>query len=237
MGQVTTITIFKYPSFGAKFWAFLMMQFAHSHLKKVDGLQFYKLWGSGKEGFNPLPDWSTYALLQIWENEDCASHFFETSSLMEKYRSRSKEHWCLYLKNLISRGEWSGSNPFKKSKEIDENNPFVVAITRATIKTKLLYTFWKYVPVSQEQLLTNEGLIYTKGFGEVPIKQMATFSVWKSKAALDSFAYQSRTHVKAIGHTRELKWYKEELFSRFQPYRSIGTWGGKNPLPRLSNGE
>ncbi|AWX45533.1 Spheroidene monooxygenase [Flagellimonas maritima] len=235
MSQITTITLFKYTSLKNKLWAFLMMQFAHSSLKRVKGLQFYKLWGSGKEGFNPLPDWSTYALLQVWDNEKEANYFFNTSSLMERYGKHTHEQWCLYLKNNISRGEWSGTNPFKKSNNIDGDNPFVVAITRATIKTKLLYKFWKYVPISQKELRNNSGLIYTKGFGEVPIKQMATFSVWKDKSSLDSFAYQSKPHAKAIGHTRTLKWYKEELFSRFQPYRSLGSWDGKNPLPSLGD--
>nr|WP_299074341.1 DUF3291 domain-containing protein [uncultured Allomuricauda sp.] len=235
MSQVTTITLFKYTSLRDKLWAFGMMQFAHATLKKVRGLQFYKLWGSGKEGFNPLPDWSTYALLQVWESDKMANHFFEESPLMRKYAKHSKEYWSIYLKNSISRGKWSGVNPFQMSEEIDDTNPFIIAITRATIKTRLLYRFWKYVPISQKHLYENKGLIYTKGFGEVPIKQMATFSVWKDQKSLDEFAYQSKPHAKAIGHTRKLKWYKEELFSRFQPYRSVGSWNGRNPLPNLDN--
>ncbi len=210
-----------------------MMQFAHSYLKNVKGLQFYKLWGSGKENFNPRPDWSVYALLQVWDGELDAMHFFESSSLMVKYRKHTKESWALYLKNSISRGEWSGGNPFQKSTDLDDKNPLIVAITRATIKTNLLYKFWSYVPKSQGHLHNNEGLIYTKGFGEVPIKQMATFSIWKDKSYLDQFAYQNKSHVGAIKNTRSLKWYKEELFSRFQPYRSIGTWDGENPLAHL----
>ena len=35
-----------------------MMQFAHRYLKNVEGLEFYKLWGSGKANFNPAPDWN-----------------------------------------------------------------------------------------------------------------------------------------------------------------------------------
>ncbi|PRX53212.1 DUF3291 domain-containing protein [Flagellimonas meridianipacifica] len=233
MSQITTITLFRYKGFWDKVWAFGMMQFAHRHLKDVKGLQFYKLWGSGKENFDPRPDWSVYALLQVWEDERSASSFFETSALIEKYNQRAIENWTLYLKNIISRGEWSGGNPFQKSTSLDNGNPRIVAITRATIKTSLLFTFWKYVPKSQGHLYTNDGLIYTKGFGEVPIKQMATFSVWKDKKYLDEFAYQNKPHVGAIKNTRSLKWYKEELFSRFQPYRSVGAWGGKNPLPEL----
>ena len=211
-----------------------MMQFAHRRLRHIQGLQFYKLWGSGKENFDPRPDWSVYALLQIWDSEPDAKLFFETSDLISSYEKQTIEHWTLYLKNIISRGEWSGSNPFEKSSFLDDSNSRIVAITRATIKTELLRTFWKYVPQSQGHLSNNPGLIYTKGFGEVPIKQMATFSVWKSKKDLDGFAYQNKPHVGAIKHTRDLKWYKEELFSRFQPYQSIGTWGGKNPLPELN---
>ncbi len=42
-----------------------MMQFTHHEL------------GSGKgQGFNPLPDWSRYCLLQIWENEQQVDRFF-----------------------------------------------------------------------------------------------------------------------------------------------------------------
>ncbi|TAI46652.1 DUF3291 domain-containing protein [Flagellimonas allohymeniacidonis] len=233
MSQITTITLFRYSGLRNKLWAFGMMQFAHKHLKGSSGLEFYKLLGSGKKGFNPLPDWSVYALFQIWNDEKQAEDFFASSKLIRKYQNRTEESWILFLKSSISRGEWSGSNPFQKSPSLDQNNPYIVAITRANIKTKLLFKFWKYVPKSQHGLLENDGLIYTKGFGEVPIKHMATFSVWKDKKSLDSFAYQNNPHVGAIRQTRILDWYKEELFSRFQPYRSIGTWEGKNPLPSL----
>lgn len=209
------------------------MQFAHAHLKNAKGQEFYKLWGSGKEGFNPSPDWNVYALLQVWSSEADADVFFSTSELIDRYQLHTREKWQLYLKNIISRGLWSGGNPFQKSNGLQDKNPFVIAITRATIKTKLLYRFWKHVPRSQQGLLKNKGLIYAKGFGEVPIKNMATFSVWKDKGYMDEFAYGGSSHIEAIKNTRELQWYSEELFSRFQPYRSIGTWYGKNPLPDL----
>lgn len=208
-----------------------MMQFAHKQLHNVDGLLFYKLLGSGKAEFNPRPDWSVYALLQVWDNETKADLFFERSAIMDKYKQRSSEQWTLYLKNKIARGKWAGQQPFMAHDNLSEAIPYVAAITRATIKTKFLRKFWKSVPASQKPLSDNAGLLYTKGIGEVPIKQMATFSLWKNQQALDEFAYQSKAHVKVIGETRRLNWYKEELFSRFQPYRTIGSWEGLDPLP------
>jgi hypothetical protein len=87
------------------------------------------------------------------------------------------------------------------------------------------------VPISQRPIQKGcPGLIYTKGIGEAPLIQMATFSLWNNIESLKNFAYHSPEHQVAIKKTRELDWYAEEMFIRFQAYRSEGIWGGKNPL-------
>ena len=73
-------------------------------------------------------------------------------------------------------------------------------------------------------------MIYTKGIGEVPVVQMATFSLWKNFNAVKEYAYKSKQHKEAIRKTRKNNWYKEELFSRFHPYKSLGTWNDNNQL-------
>ena len=156
------------------------MQFSNSELTATGGLSFYKLMGSGKgKGFNPFPDWSVYSLLQVWDSEDDAHIFFNSSSLMKQYAKHTTELYTLYMKNIASSGTWSGKMPFHKGTDLDPTLPIAV-ITRATIKWNWLLRFWKYVPTSQEALEGNEGLIYTKGVGEVPVVQMATFSLWKN---------------------------------------------------------
>ena len=201
------------------------MQYAHQDLSNVAGQQFYKLMGSGKGiGFNPLPDWSVYSLVQTWENESAADQFFNQSELIQKYLAQTSKIWTLYMRNIKSHGAWSGSNPFEKSEALDKNIPLVSVITRATIKTSKLAQFWRYVPTSQKPIINNKDLIYTKGIGEAPIVQMATFSLWKNEEALKSFAYKTKEHQKAIEKTRTINWYKEELFARFQPYKSLGQW-------------
>jgi len=232
--QITTITFFKYIDSKDKLWAFTMMQYAHKALNPVKGMLFYKLMGSGKGlGFNPLPDWSVYSLLQIWESEQAAFEFFTNNELLNKYKQHTHEIWTIYLKNKTSVGIWSGVQPFEKSNTLAERNTMVAVITRATIKLNKLIAFWRFVPIAQKPLKKVDGLIYTKGIGEMPLLQMCTFSIWENAEALKQFAYKSKEHRMAIEKTRSLKWYKEELFARFQPYKSVGVWQGKNLLPQL----
>ena len=228
--QITTISFFKYTSLSNKFWGLKMMQFAHKGLVNTEGLSFYRLLGSGKgKGFNPFPDWSVYCLLQVWESEEAAHSFFNSSDLIQQYRERTDELFTLYMKNISAGGTWVGKKPFQKVADLNSALPIAV-ITRATIKWNWLLRFWKYVPTSQEALDGNEGLIYTKGVGEVPIVQMATFSLWKNFESVKQFAYNSKQHQEAIRKTRKNDWYREELFARFQPYKSVGTWGGEDLL-------
>ena len=228
--QITTISFFKFSTLHNKVWGFVMMLLAHNDLYKVKGLSFYRLMGSGKgRGFNPFPDWSVYSLLQVWESEEDANEFFRSSNLIDKYKSHTQESYTLYMKNIASVGTWISKAPFEKGTNLDSNLPIAI-ITRATIKWHWLFRFWKYVPTSQEPLDGNKGLIYTKGIGEVPVVQMATFSLWKNFDAVKEFAYNSKQHKEAIRKTRENEWYKEELFSRFHPYKSLGSWKENNQL-------
>jgi heme-degrading monooxygenase HmoA len=228
--QITTISFFKFASRSNKFWGLKNMQLAHKNLADIDGLTFYRLMGSGKGiGFNPLPDWSVYCLLQVWESEEAAHSFFSSSDLIKEYSERTVEVFTLYMKSISAGGTWVGKNPFEKGADLDSKLPIAI-ITRATIKWNWLFRFWKYVPTSQEALDGNEGLIYTKGVGEVPIVQMATFSLWKDFESVKQFAYKSKQHQEAIKRTRKNEWYKEEMFARFQPYKSTGTWEGKDLL-------
>ncbi|MDZ7604317.1 MAG: spheroidene monooxygenase [Cyclobacteriaceae bacterium] len=231
-GSISTLTFFRFQGFSNKVWAFSQMQFAHSHFARIPGLLFYKLMGSGREiGFNPLPDWGVYAFLAVWENEAAANQFFTNAEIFRRYKAHTSEQWTIFMKTSRSKGLWSGANPFTSSTDLDEGNPLIAVITRATIRTSKLVKFWRFVPTSQRPIRQGcDGLIYTKGIGEAPLVQMATFSLWKDTEALQSYAYKSPEHLKAIQKTRQLNWYKEEMFVRFQPYKSVGTWNGVSLL-------
>ena len=232
MVSITTLTLFRFPNLTSKLWAFGQMQFAHSFIAKSPGLIFYKLMGSGRDiGFSIFPDWGVYALLGVWDNEQAANDFFNHSAIYKRYQNKSIEQWTIFMKPIQTKGLWSGGNPFTPSSELDANNPLIAVITRATIKPSKLFKFWRFVPISQRPIERGcAGLIYTKGVGEAPVVQMATFSVWENVDSLKKYAYNSVEHREAIKKTHQLDWYKEEMFTRFQPFKTIGTWEGKDLL-------
>lgn len=232
MISITTLTFFRFPNLRSKLWAFGQMQSAHFFLAKCKGLNFYKLMGSGRDvGFSLFPDWGVYALLGVWESEQAANDFFNHSAIYKHYQKMSSEQWTIFMKPIQTKGLWSGGNPFTPSLALDANNPLIAVITRATIKTNKLLKFWRFVPTSQMPIQRGcAGLIFTKGIGEVPIVQMATFSVWENLDALKNYAYSSAEHREAIKKTHQINWYKEEMFTRFQPFKTIGNWEGKDIL-------
>lgn len=214
--QTVTISFFKYKTISSKFWAFGMMQYAHAHLSQANGCTFYKLMGTGKgDGFNPLPDFSTYALLMVWDDKNKAHQYLQHSDLFRKYKANAFTIKTHFMQCIKSHGKWSKQNPFVEHQLSPTENTNIGVITRATIKKRMLPKFWSYVPTSSKPLKNNPDLLFKKGIGEAPIIQMATFSIWKNIEALKNYAYQSKEHAIAIKKTRQLNWYKEELFARF----------------------
>lgn len=213
--QCTCLTFFNFKGFRPKIKGFELMQKGHSLLAESKGLTFYKLLGTGRgNGFNPYPDFSTYALITIWESRNLAKSFLLTSNLMNVYTKIAVSTDYFLMNCIKSNGFWGGVNPFISVDKMDDTSQIAV-LTRAKIKVSKLFSFWKYVPASSRPLKTNKDLLFTKGIGEIPVLNMATFSVWKNLEAMKNFAYQSQEHIKAMRKTRELKWYSEELFVRF----------------------
>jgi hypothetical protein len=205
------------------------MQMAKYPISTSPGLQFFKLLGSG-EGFSLKPDFSTYGLLCVWNEMEAAIHFFKKSAIFRKFVNNTVERWTVYMHPILSHGSWSGVAPFETNKNILLPNELLAVITRATLHTTQVRKFWQYVPKVGTAVYTHEGLIFTKGIGELPIIQQATFSLWRSKKDMVDFAYKNPYHTEVIKKTRELGWYKEELFAQFSPFYEEGSWNGKNLL-------
>lgn len=204
------------------------MQLGHSSMKNIEGLQFYKLLGSGaKSGFSTTPNFGTYVLLCVWDSEASAEAFFRDNPFYLAYLKRSSTHFTAYLHSAEAHGLWDGQQPFQKSADLALDKPIVV-LTRARIRFRKLWSFWRRVGSVSESLDAYEGLVLSIGVGEWPLIQQATISIWKTQAEMLDYAYKNPKHREIVALTRKLNWYKEELFARFVPYKYEGHWEGRN---------
>lgn len=195
------------------------MGIAPLHLKRVKGLTFHKFLGTGGgSGFSLWPDFSTYAFLGVWESEQDFLSFSKNHVVFKSYRSKSDHIRTFTLSARHSHGKWSGVNPFHKddASQLSVKTGKAVVITRATLNWNRLISFWKAVPQASKAISQAQGVYYYKGIGEWPFIQQATISVWESFDAVQKFAYKSKDHAEIVKTTKQKKWYKEDLFSRFE---------------------
>lgn len=221
MPQTTVVSFFKYKGRKNKWHALGRMGRSPILQRNFQGLTFWKPLGTGSgNGFSIWPDWSTYGLVTVFESENDAKLFLNSKTIAE-YEAPSIQHAHVLMHSIKAHGQWSKQEPFDAAVEYNEKRPIAV-ITRATIKPKLAYKFWRYVPSVSKSMDGYTGLIYTKGIGEWPIFMQATFSFWEEGKHMMSYAYSNEKHADMVKKTRELGWYSEELFSRFHPFEIHG---------------
>lgn len=231
-GAITTITLCGYES-AQRLWAFNQMGGSRRALARTGRLRFWRLLGTGQgRGFSLRPDFSRYGLLAVWESQAAADGFMTGSPLMAEYRKRSSECWTVWLRPYDSRGAWGGSNPFLPVTPRHGAGP-VAVLTRAAIRPRRLRAFWQAVPSTTRGLDNADGLLASVGTGELPFIRPATLSLWRTEADLVAYAYGDPAHGEVIRRRAAEGWYSEELFARFIPLRSEGTWKGVDPLAGL----
>ena len=193
--------------------AILFMASNKIQLKRLSGVTFIKLLGTGKgESFTPkdADPFRWGMLLTINENQIDA---LDKSFVVKGWRKICTSEYRVILKPISSHGLWSGKQPFSLDKF--EWNGKIAAVTRARIVWRKNIMFWRAVPPVTESLHQSPGLLKAIGIGEAPIGLQGTFSVWKDAASLRDFAYKGRAHSEAIQATSANRWYSEELFARF----------------------
>ena len=219
-------------------WALAQMATAPPRLRRVAGLRFFQLLGSGAtNGFGFLPNLQRYGLVATWDRAEDAANFFATNPVWAAYTERSCEAWTAELAPLQAHGAWNGSNPFAGELAAPGGVGPVAVLTRASIRLQRAPRFWRFVEPTSRALAGAEGLRLAIGLGELPLVRQATFSVWDSAEAMRQYAYRDVRHREVIQLTRREGWYSEELFARFQVLSSAGTVDGINPLiiSKLSN--
>jgi hypothetical protein len=210
--EVTVIYFWKIKSSKIGF-ALLRMALDRGALRRIKGVQFAKMLGTGKgETFTPRDaDANQWGALIVLDSAKLDS--LDNSKLINRWRSHSLSEVRYLLDPISSHGLWAKENPFAYA--TTQSDGEVVAITRARIKWFQNFRFWRAVPPVTASLHSSAGLLKTIGIGEAPIGLQGTFSHWNSGADLRNFAYKGAAHKEAIAATERHNWYAEELFARF----------------------
>lgn len=208
------------------------MAFDRPLLRRVGGLLFWRLLGTGRGRSMSLgADLRRWALFAVWRGEGDLEEFLRTSPIAARWRAEGRESWQVRLAPVSSRGAWSGRDPFAATPIArDDGEGPVAVLTRASIRPGRLVAFYRSVPPVDELLRRQDGCLASIGMGEWPLVRQATFSLWRDREAVRAFAYHGEAHRRVIERVRTHDWYAEELFARFTPYASEGTWDGADPL-------
>lgn len=228
--QAVSVSFFRFAGTGNRLWAFAQMQFARAGLRAMDGIGFFKLFGTGTgEGFTPVPNPGVYAILATWPSLEVARRSVADGAVYGRWRDHAVEHATLYLSAVASRGSWDKQAPF--ATDPGEGLPRPIAVlTRATVKARHVLAFWRQTPDISATVRAQDRLLFKIGMGEVPWLQQVTFSVWDDPAAMVAFAQRSASHHGAVQQVRRKGWFREELYARFRVLAHEGTWEGRDPL-------
>ncbi len=205
------------------------MGFARLSLRRIEGMGFHKLCGTGTgEGFTPKPNWGVYTLLATWPDMQTAQDAVEGATFFKRHRAHAAESCTLYMRATSSRGAWDKRNPFETG--AGRGTGPIAALTRASIKPRILLKFWRHVPNISAMIGTDPNVKFKIGMGEIPLLHQITFSVWPDEQTMAAFARQGSPHANAIKAVRAGDWFAEELYARFEVVAETGTWEGRAPL-------
>jgi hypothetical protein len=194
-------------------FAFMQMAIGRRTARKISGVSFAKLMGTGTgKTFTPSDaDLKQWAVLFVADDLDIV----DNSRFVQGWKKRSTSIDRYLLNPISSSGKWSKREPFTVGAISKSDGP-IVAITRARLKWSQAIRFWRSIPPVVTDLHNSPGLLFSIGIGEAPIGLQGTFSVWQSGSALRDFAYKNAPHRAAIEDTKRFDWYSEELFARFE---------------------
>lgn len=199
-----------------------------ARLSRVSGLRFWRLLGTGAaDDTAPSADLRRTALFAVWTDEASLDRFLAEHPIARRW-GHAQESWHVRLLGAGGHGAWRGAPILDLIDEGSAEGP-VAIVTRAAVERSAVQAFSGVGRTVSDEVRRAEGLLSVVGIGEAPLGRLGTFSLWRSIDHVERFA-RSPQHLAVVQRARDEGWYGEELFARFEPFGSSGSWAGRDPL-------
>lgn len=194
----------------------------------VPGLAYAETLTTAPLGEPLLPprSFSRIGLLAAWEDEAALDAFLAHDRAAQCLR----HGWQVRLQPLRIAGAWTGLTGLPaRPLAVDDEEP-VAVLTLGRLRLRRTGAFRASAGPAEAAALASPALLAGTGLARPP-RLVATFTLWRSLAAMRSYAYDGGApHVSAMAAHKAEPFHHEAAFVRFRPYRSEGSWDGRDPL-------
>lgn len=226
----------RYPAGAAAREGFSRMGRDRPELQRTPGLRFWRLLGTAAgDSMEMGGDLRRWALLAFWRSEEDLDAFLDASPVSARWDALGAERYDLRLATIRAHGSWARGNfSIDRAAPVRRDDP-VAILTHATMRPRGVARFWRAVPGPSDAIREHPEHLASVGIADVPIVRQATFSLWRSLAGAQDYAYRGEAHKTVIDRTRAEGWYRAELFARFRILGATGTWSGRDPLEGITS--
>ena len=211
--DIAVVVLMEYRTGFHLLWGWSRFLFGRFVLYRIPGLRFAKMLGSGHEGgFGLRPSFTRHGIFCVFAGHEAADAFLRSAWLQRAQPHVQSWRW-LKLEAFSSRGHWSG-HAVSASAPTPENEP-VVSLTRASIRWRQAWRFWRMAPPAEAALAKASGCLLSVGLGEAPVLRQATISIWDSVTAMNAYA-RSGAHQLAIRAAYDGRHFSESMFVRWR---------------------
>jgi hypothetical protein len=145
------------------------------------------------------------------------------------------ERWRVVLRPASVHGSWAGFSPARADADAgDDHQPLrtdepMVVLIHGVLRARYLAKFARDSGEVGKQLARTDGYLGGLALADTPLTT-ASFSCWRSVQDARTFAFAAGTHRDAYKIDRAEHRHATEFFVRFRPFRSEGTFEGRDPL-------
>ncbi len=169
-------------------------------------------------------------MIAAWRDDDALDDFHRRHPLARHLAGG----WRVRLQPLRVFGAWAGMPGLPaRALPVEADEP-VGVLTLGRLRLLRTAAFRRSATPAEQAAIESPALLAGTGLARPP-RLVATFSLWRSAAAMREYAtLPGGAHDAAVRTDRARPFHHESAFVRFRPYASEGQWEGRDPLAEVA---